>query len=108
MTFPFKPMAKKQKELSDTKSEGTVATDAAPATRTPVKTIRVDDCSASIWEREFSVKGKPTKFISISFERSYKDRDGAWRYTKSFDPQSLGAIVHLCQQASEAIASLQQ
>ena len=105
---PFLPMAKKQKELSDTKSEGPAAQDAAPVKRKPVQTIRVDDCSASIWEREFTVKGKPTKFISISFERSYKDRDGAWKYTKSFDPESLGAIVNLCQQASEAIKSLQQ
>lgn len=101
-------MAKKQKELSDTTSEGTAATDAAPATRKPVKTLRVEDCSASIWEREFSVKGKPTKFISVSFERSYKDRDGAWKYTKSFDPESLGKVVTLCQQASEAIGSLKQ
>jgi hypothetical protein len=101
-------MAKKQKELSDTKSEGSAASDAAPAKRKPVQTIRVDDCSASLWEREFTVKGKPTKFISISFERSYKDRDGAWKYTKSFDPESLGAIVNLCQQASEVIKSLQQ
>lgn len=101
-------MAKKQKELSDTTSEGTAATDAATATRKPVKTIRVEDCSASIWEREFLVRGTPTKFLSVSFERAYKDRNGAWQYTKSFDPESLGKIVTLCQQASEAIESLKQ
>ena len=71
-------------------------------------TIRVDDCSASIWAREFVVQGQPKTFWSVTLERSYKDRDGAWKYTRSFDSDSLGKIVSLCQQASETINGLQQ
>ena len=41
-------------------------------------------------------------------ERPEEDRDGTWRYTKSFDPDSLGKVVSLCQQASEVIAELAQ
>ena len=88
------------------------AKDAAPASqderRKPVATIRVDDCSASIWAREFVVQGQPKTFWSVTLERSYKDRDGAWKYTRSFDSDSLGKIVSLCQQASETINGLQQ
>lgn len=107
-------MVKKHKEVSDTKSEDTpametAAKDAAPANkRQPIKTIRVDDCSVSIWVREATVRGEALKFYSCSFERSYKDRDGSWKYTKSFDCESLGKVVTLCQQASEAIETLQQ
>ena len=88
------------------------AKEAAPAPhdekRKPVSTIRVDDCSASIWAREFVVQGQPKVFYSVTLERSYKDRDGAWKYTKSFDADSLGKVVSLCQQASETINGLQQ
>jgi hypothetical protein len=76
--------------------------------RAPIKVLRVEDCSASIWQREYAVQGKPTKFFSVTLERSYKDRDGSWKYTKSFDADSLGRVVTLCQQASESIRDLQQ
>jgi hypothetical protein len=78
------------------------------AKRVPEKSFRVEDCSASVWTREVEIRGKPTIFRTITFERSYKDRDGAWRYTKSFDPESLGKMVTLCQQASEYITDRQQ
>jgi hypothetical protein len=93
-------------------AEPPVATDATNATpeavRKPVATLRVLDCSASIWAREHLIQGKPKVFYSISLERSYKDRDGRYRYTRSFDPESLGAVVQLCQQASESLAGLMQ
>lgn len=105
--------AKKNKDVAVTKTaEQPVATDAANAlpevVRKPVATIRAEDCSASIWAREHLVQGKPKTFYSISLERSYKDRDGRWRYTRSFDRDSLGAVVSLCQQASESIAGMMQ
>lgn len=106
-------MVKKQKDLSDTTLENTpametIAKDAVAAIkRQPIKTLRVDDCSASIWARDTVIRGESLRFFSVSFERSYKAKDG-WKYTKSFDAESLGKIVTLCQQASEAIETLQQ
>ena len=76
--------------------------------RKPVHTIRQDDCSASVWVREHLVRGQLTKFWSVTLERSYKDRDGSWKYTKTFDSESLGTIVMLCQQASEYIDTQKQ
>jgi hypothetical protein len=78
------------------------------AKRKPATTIRVDDCSASIWSREYVIQGTPKKFYSMTLERSYKDRDGQWKYTRSFDADSLGKIVSLCQQAQEAIDGMMQ
>ena len=108
-----KSTVRKNKDVAVTKTaEQPVATDAANASqdagRKPVATIRGNDCSASIWAREYLDQGVPKVFYSISFERSYKDRDGRWRYTRSFDRDSLGSIVSLCQQASESIAGMTQ
>jgi hypothetical protein len=102
-------MESSKKKDASRKEESPAATDAAPAAkRLPVKTFRIGDCSASIWAREFVAQGQPRTFYSTTLERSYKDRDGAWKYTKSFDLDSLGSVVALCQQASEAIAALQE
>jgi hypothetical protein len=78
----------------------------APAKRLPIKTIRVESVSASIWAREFQVQGETRTFYSVTFERSYKDRDGAYRYTKSFDVDDLGRLVTAAQEASEYLHNL--
>ena len=105
--------SKKNKDVAVMKTaEQPVATNVTnashDATLKPVTTIRTDDCSLSVWARDHLVSGQPKRFFSITLERAYKDRDGRYRYTKSFDPDSLGKIVSLCQQASEAIDGMTQ
>lgn len=73
------------------------------ASRRPAKTFRVDDCSLSLWARERNIHGETVVFYSATMERSYKDASGAWKYTRSFDADSLGKLVTLCQQASDFI-----
>ena len=34
-----------------------------------------------------------TRFYSITFERSYRDNTGQYRYTRSFNPDDLGALM---------------
>jgi len=106
-------VTKKTKDGSATKAEEIPAgrTPANPAShdekRHPEKSFRLDDVSLSVWMRTYPVRGVLTKFWSITVERSYKDRNGAWRYTRSFDPESLGKVVSLCQQASEYVSAQQ-
>jgi hypothetical protein len=96
--------------MDSNKKKKEAAPAAAPASpdakRTPIKTIRVEDVSASVWTRQHPVQGETRTFYSVTLERSYKDRDGAYRYTKSFDADDLGKVVAACQQASEFIAAL--
>lgn len=108
-----KSTSRKNKDVAVTKTaEPPAAQEAATATqdekRKPVTTIRVEDVSLSIWAREHLIQGQPRVFYSATIERSFKDRDGRWRYTKSLDPESLGKVVAACQQASESIAGLTQ
>lgn len=69
----------------------------------PAKVFRIDDVSVSIFRRERQARGESRAFYSVSFSRSYKDSNGVWKYTKSFDLEDLGKIITLCQQADEFI-----
>ncbi len=104
--------AKKNKDVSGRTPEvpATTAGDNASqdAKRAPVRTIREGDCNASIWMREFTASGDRLAYFSVTLERSYKDPNGQYRYTKTFDPDSLPKVVILCQKAQEAIEELQQ
>lgn len=69
----------------------------------PLTTLRNADCSASVWARDRNIRGLTRRFYSVTFERSYRDAMGQYRYTRSFSPDDLGALISLCQQASEYI-----
>ena len=77
---------------------------AAPqeAKRGPVKQFREGDVSASVFARERN----GTTFHSVSFTRSYKDRDGQWKYTKNFDVDDLGKLVTVAQRSAEYVHGL--
>ena len=95
-------ISKKKKDVPSARAE----TAADPASG-PVKVLRIDEVSASIFARTRTVQGEPLTFHSVSFSRSYKDAAGERKYTKNFDTDDLGAIVSLAQQASEYIHGLQ-
>lgn len=105
--------AKKNTDVADTNksAEQHAANSAAPAPqdakRRPIQCFRIDDVSASVWSREFVIQGQPRTFWSVTFERSYKDAHGTYRWTKSFDFESLGRVVTVAQQAAEFIHGLQ-
>ena len=92
---------KKQKDLAGTDQP---AETPAAAKQGPVKTVRVEDVSASIFAREY--KGKT--YYSVSFTRSFKDPSGAYRYVKSFDTDDIGKVVAVAQQAAEYLHGLTQ
>lgn len=77
----------------------------APTDAGPLKVIRIDDVSASIFARDRKIKDEDVTFYSVSFSRSYKSADGEWKYTKNFDEEDLGSVMTLAKQASEFILS---
>lgn len=108
-----KMTTRKNMDVAATKAvEQTAAQDAASAStelkRKPVTTVRIEDISCSIWARDHVVQGQNRVFYSCSLERSYRGRDGLWHFTKSFDPESLGNVVAVVQQAAEKLAGLMQ
>jgi hypothetical protein len=95
--------SKKKKELPATKAEPTTSRESASTNAGPVKVLRIDDVSVSIFARSRQIAGQAVTFYSASFSRSYKDAAGERKYTKSFDVDDLGKLVSLAQQASEYI-----
>ena len=76
------------------------------AKRRPIETVRIGDVSGSVWAREATVQGQPKTLYSASWERSYRTRDGGYGYTKSFDPESFGALIAVIEKTDEYIKRL--
>ncbi len=74
--------------------------------RAPVKVFRIDEASASVFAAERIIRGKPATFYTVTFSRSYRDADGKRRYTKSFEPDDLERIAHLCEQVDTFLRTL--
>jgi hypothetical protein len=75
--------------------------------RHPLKTFTQGDVSASVWARDHLVRGESRRFYSVTFERSYRDATGQFRYARSFNPGDLGALMWMCDQASKYLEEQQ-
>lgn len=90
-----------QQEVADApQDESTKPVDPA---RLPLKVLRIDEVSASIFERIKQINGDLVAFHNVSFSRSYRDDKNNRQYTKSFSSGDLGKLVELAKQATEFI-----
>ena len=76
------------------------STDTAKA---PVAKLRLGLINASIWERST----ENGKFHSVTFERRYRDGQGNWHSTHSYDASDLLTLAKLVDQAHSKIVELQ-
>ncbi len=68
----------------------------------PVAKLRIGLLSASIWERTTD----NGTFHTVTFERRYRDANGDWHGTQSFDKGDLLTLAKLADQADTEIARL--
>lgn len=73
----------------------------------PLQTLRIGDCSASIWGRDVEYQGVPRKVYSVSFQVSYLGKDDKRQYTGFFNPAHLGTVMILSIQAAEVIRAME-
>ncbi|MFO0935749.1 MAG: hypothetical protein U0798_04425 [Gemmataceae bacterium] len=66
-------------------------------------TLWSGDVGASIWSRLVTVKGEPITYYSVSFERSYRDRDGNRKYSKSFDMEHQPKVMEVSKMAHDRL-----
>ncbi len=64
----------------------------------PVQKIRVGQVSATIWAQD--------GFYTASLERNYKDKDGTWKSTSSFNVDDLVVAAKVADLAADAILAL--
>lgn len=90
------------------RKEPAASQDAKPAAakKLPIKVLRVEDVSVSIFAHERDTGDGSRVRYSCSFQRSYKDSAGEWKRTQWFGRDDLGKLVSCAQQASEYLHSL--
>lgn len=69
----------------------------------PVSKFQAGVVQASVWENTASVDGVEKKFFTISFQRSYKDKDDKWQNTTSMRVNDLPKLALVIQEAYKTI-----
>jgi hypothetical protein len=73
------------------------------AGKPPVARVRVGLITASIWERN----AESGNFYAVSFERRYRDGEGNWQTSHSYDTQDLLALAKAADLAHTRIIEAQ-
>lgn len=72
---------------------------------TPERKFRASPVTATIWTNEGKGRdGEVNLFRTITLERSYKDKDGAWQSTNSLRVNDLPKAVLILNKAFEYIS----
>jgi len=83
--------------------ETNTSTTTTETAKPPVAKLRIGLLNASIWQHTTD-KGA---FYSVNFERRYKDSEGKWKSTYSYDAGDLLVLAKLADQAHTKIVELQ-
>ena len=67
----------------------------------PDKKFRAGAVHATIWTNDSVKDGKKVSYNTISFERSYKDKDGEWKSTSSLRVTDIPKAILVLQKAYE-------
>lgn len=71
----------------------------------PEQKFRAGSVSATIWlNHGQDNEGKETSFNTVSFERSYLDKDGNWKSTNNLRITDLPKAILVLSKAYEALA----
>jgi hypothetical protein len=84
-------------------SKKATKTETSEQANPPVAKIRVGLITASIWER----KTDNGTFYATSFERRYRNGDGDWKTSHSYDPADLLTVGKVADLAHTKILELQ-
>ena len=66
----------------------------------PVARIRIADISASIWKNDTANGG----FHTVTLQRSYRDKEGAWQQTQSLGQGDLLNAAKVLERAENWIS----
>ena len=72
-----------------------------------LKTIRCGSVVLSIFENQSQRPGATTLYYTVKVSRSYRDTEGNWHDTNSFQKSQLPQLLYACQRALEFIEALE-
>lgn len=70
----------------------------------PEKKFRAGAITATVWSNDTVKDGKKVSYKTISFERSYKDKDDEWKQTNSLRIADIPKAVLVLNKAYEYLA----
>ena len=71
----------------------------------PMKHFRAGQMQVTVWSNEGTTsEGKPTEYKTVSFERTYKDKNGDWKATSTLRVGDLPRAALILNKAYEFIA----
>ena len=70
----------------------------------PEKKFRAGAISATVWKNQTEKDGEVREYRTVSFERSYQDKEGNWQTTNSLRVNDLPRASLVLQKAYEYIA----
>lgn len=68
---------------------------------TPEKKFRAGPVSATVWKNHGIKDGQASEYTTVTFERSYKDKEGNWQTTNSLRLNDLPKAAVVLQKAYE-------
>lgn len=70
----------------------------------PEKKFSIGGISATVWRNEkVNSEGQPVSFRTVSFEKSYKDKQGEWKGTNTLRSNDLPKAALVLNKAYEYI-----
>jgi len=70
-------------------------------TNKPEKKFRAGPITATVWKNTGNKDGKETSYMTVSFERSYMDKEGEWQKTSSLRINDLPKATVVLNKAYE-------
>lgn len=70
----------------------------------PEKKFRAGAIAATVWANDVIRDGKKVTYRTVSFERSYKDKDDTWKQTNSLRTTDIPKAILVLSKAYEYLA----
>jgi hypothetical protein len=75
----------------------------------PVRTYKAGGVKASVFENKAEYNGKQTTMYRVALDKTYKDSDGNWKSTNSFNATTeLNKAIIVLQKANEFCVKLEE
>lgn len=71
----------------------------------PEKRFKAGNCSASVFVNKSEKDGQEIIIKSVSLQKGFKDKDGAWQNNNSFNRNDLPKIIRAAEQAYDYLLS---
>ena len=71
----------------------------------PVAKIKAGQVSVALWDNEITVNGRTVTVLKATIQRRYKDKNGTWQTSGSFNRNEIPLAIYCLQKAFEKMVA---